>query len=125
MDGRSNDGVIATGNAQITNAAVASGDHARVDFRVEEATPAGDGHRMTPQEISELLARLIEELERSDHPDRADLTEFAQDARDELAAPEPRMGKLRRVARALAESVADFAALASAAVTIEEVIGGL
>ncbi|MEV6838611.1 hypothetical protein AB0N17_29550 [Streptomyces sp. NPDC051133] len=127
MDGRSNDGVIATGNAQVRNAVVASGSNARVDFRVTERqeAPAADGRQPTPQEISELLARFVEVLRGSDHPERDDLAEFAEDAREELAAPEPRTGKLRRVAKALVEAVPGFTALASLAVTIEEAIRGL
>ncbi|MFF9085118.1 hypothetical protein ACF1BE_01580 [Streptomyces sp. NPDC014991] len=127
MDGRSNDGVIATGNAQVRNTVVASGSNARVDFRVTEraAAEGADGPAPTPQEISELLARFIEALHRSDHPEREDLAEFAQDAREELAAPEPRTGKLRRVAKALVEAVPGFTALASLAVTIEEAVRGL
>ncbi|MEU0003657.1 hypothetical protein ABZ079_04940 [Streptomyces sp. NPDC006314] len=127
MDGRSNDGVIATGNAQVRNAVVASGSNARVDFRVTEQEEAqtADGRPLTPQQINDLLARFIEELRRSDHPDRDDLAEFAEDAREELAAPEPRAGKLRRVAKALVEAVPGFAALASLAVTIEEAVRGL
>ncbi|MEV6808007.1 hypothetical protein [Streptomyces sp. NPDC051132] len=125
MDGRSNDGVIATGNAQVRNAVVASGSNARVDFRVTEQPAAGPGPAPTPAEVSELLARFIEEVRRSDHPERADLAEFAEDAREELAAPEPRTGKLRRVAKALVDAVPGFAALASLAVTIEEAVRGL
>ncbi|MEU2440105.1 hypothetical protein ABZ595_28570 [Streptomyces rubradiris] len=126
MHQRSNDGVIATGNAQVRNTVVASGSNARVDFRVmeEEAERAG-GRPLTPQEISDLLARFVEELRRSDHPEREDLAEFAEDAREELAAPEPRTGKLRRVAKALVEAVPGFAGLASLAVTIEEAVRGL
>ncbi|CAL9314096.1 hypothetical protein [Streptomyces sp. SudanB182_2057] len=126
MHQRSNDGVIATGNAQVRNTVVASGSNARVDFRVteEEAERAG-GRPLTPREISDLLARFVEELRRSDHPEREDLAEFAEDAREELAAPEPRTGKLRRVAKALVEAVPGFAGLASLAVTIEEAVRGL
>jgi hypothetical protein len=126
MHGRTNDGVIATGNAQVRDTVVASGSNARVDFRVarEEAERAA-GRPPTPQEISDLLARFIEELRRSDHPEREDLAEFAEDAREELAGPEPRTGKLRRVAKALVEAVPGFAALASLAVTIEEAVRGL
>ncbi|MFF5441289.1 hypothetical protein [Streptomyces achromogenes] len=126
MHQRSNDGVIATGNAQVRNTVVASGSNARVDFRVteDEAEEAG-GRPLTPSEISDLLARFVEELRRSDHPEREDLAEFAEDAREELAAPEPRTGKLRRVAKALVEAVPGFAALASLAVTIEEAVRGL
>ncbi|GAA2735736.1 hypothetical protein [Streptomyces nogalater] len=126
MHQRSNDGVIATGNAQVRNTVVASGSNARVDFRVTEEEPERAGGRPpTPQEISDLLARFVEELRRSDHPEREDLAEFAEDAREELAAPEPRTGKLRRVARALVEAVPGFAGLASLAVTIEEAVRGL
>ncbi|MFH9398476.1 hypothetical protein ACH4JS_01635 [Streptomyces sp. NPDC017638] len=126
MHGRTNDGVIATGNAQVRNTVVASGSNARVDFRVtEEAAERAGGRPPTPQEISALLARFIEELRRSDHPEREDLAEFAEDAREELAGPEPRTGKLRRVAKALVEAVPGFAALASLAVTIEEAVRGL
>ncbi|WP_329133683.1 hypothetical protein [Streptomyces sp. NBC_00670] len=126
MDAHGNNGVIATGNAQVRNVAVASGSNARIDLRVTERKAPDDGARAaTPQEISELLARFIEDLRASDHPDREDLAEFAQDAREELAAPEPRTGKLRRVARALAEAVPGFAALSSLAVTIEEAVRGL
>ncbi|GAB1335320.1 hypothetical protein ACE1SV_19100 [Streptomyces sp. E-15] len=127
MHGHSNDGVIATGNAQVRNAVVASGSNARVDFRVTEGegARAAGGRPPTPQEISALLARFVEELRRSDHPERDDLAEFAEDAREELAAPEPRAGKLRRVAKALVEAVPGFTALASLAVTIEEAVRGL
>ncbi|WP_181793204.1 hypothetical protein [Streptomyces sp. WELS2] len=126
MHQRSNDGVIATGNAQVRNTVVASGSNARVDFRVMEEEPERAGGRPpTPQEISDLLARFVEELRRSDHPEREDLAEFAEDAREELAAPEPRTGKLRRVAKALVEAVPGFTALASLAVTIEEAVRGL
>ncbi|MEB8340061.1 hypothetical protein [Streptomyces endophyticus] len=126
MDGRSNDGVIATGNAKVTHTVVASGSNARVDFRTVAPTDgAGGSERLTPAQISELLARLIEELNASDHPERADLAEFAQNARDELAAPEPRLGALRRMARSLVDAVPGFAALASLTVTIEEAVRGL
>lgn len=126
MDTHGNNGISASGGARVSHAVVASGSNARVDFRVtEERAPAAGERPLTPPEISELLARFIEDLRASDHPDREDLAEFAQDAREELAAPEPRTGKLRRVARALSEAVPGFAALASLAVTIEEAVRGL
>jgi hypothetical protein len=126
MDTHGNNGISASGGARVSHAVVASGSNARVDFRVtEERAPAAEERPLTPSEISELLARFIEDLRASDHPDREDLAEFAQDAREELAAPEPRTGKLRRVARALTEAVPGFAALASLAVTIEEAVRGL
>ncbi|NGO71008.1 hypothetical protein [Streptomyces boncukensis] len=126
MNVRGNKGVIATGSAQVTGAAVASGSGAQVDFRAAEP-PAGsrDGRAATPEEIRDLLARLIEELGRSEHPDRADLAEFAQDAREELESPEPRGGKLRRVARALADAVSGFASLAALAGAIEGAVSEL
>lgn len=126
MEERINKGVIAGANATVSHVAVASGDRARVDYRVTEAgDQGGPAGQLGPAEISELLAQLIDGLHRSDHPDRADLAEFAEDAREELAADAPRTGKLRRVARALVEAVPGVAGLASLAVTIEEAVRNL
>ncbi|WP_406186863.1 hypothetical protein [Streptomyces sp. NBC_01006] len=122
---RSNDGIIASGGSQVVSSAVASGRNARVEVHSSGSTQVGDGRQRSPQEIRDLVSRLIEELGRSDHPERADLIEIAEDAREELAAENPRMGKLRLFARALLSAVAGFTALVSLAEPIEEAIRGL
>ncbi|MFD7081730.1 hypothetical protein [Streptomyces sp. NPDC059918] len=122
---RNNDGIIATGGAQVVSSAVASGRNAQAAVHAGGSTEAGDGRQWSPEEIRELVSRLIDELGRSDHPDRADLIEIAQDAREELASENRRMGKLRMLARTLLSAVAGFTALASLAQPIEEAVRGL
>ncbi|WP_030410286.1 hypothetical protein [Streptomyces sp. NRRL S-1448] len=120
---RSNDGIIATGGSNVVGSAVASGRNAKAEAR--NVAQSDGGRQRSPEEIAELLSRLIDELGRSEHPDRADLIEAAEDAREELAAETPRMGKLKLFARALVGAVPGFTALTSLAVTIEEAIRGL
>ncbi|MFI5671407.1 hypothetical protein [Streptomyces sp. NPDC051704] len=122
---RNNDGIIATGGSNVVSSAVASGRNAQVEIRSSGPTGVGDGRQRSPGEIRDLVSLLIEALGRSDHPDRADLIETAQDAREELASDSPRMGKLRMLARALLSAVAGFTALVSLAEPIEEAIRGL
>ncbi|MFE3581559.1 hypothetical protein [Streptomyces vinaceus] len=122
---RNNDGIIATGGSQVVSSAVASGRNARAAVHSGGSTEVGDGRRRSPEEIRELVARLIDELGRSDHPDRADLIEIAEDAREELAAENRRLGKLRMLARTLVSAVAGFTALASLAQPVEEAVRGL
>ncbi|MFJ3908671.1 hypothetical protein [Streptomyces vinaceus] len=120
-----NDGIIATGGSHVVSSAVASGRNARAAVHSSGSTEAGDGRRCSPEEVRELVARLIDALGRSDHPDRADLIEIAEDAREELAAENRRMGKLRMLARTLVSAVAGFTALASLARPVEEAVRGL
>ncbi|MFF3919423.1 hypothetical protein ACFYZB_39545 [Streptomyces sp. NPDC001852] len=117
-----NQGIIATGGSQVVGNAVASGDHAKAEVRDSGLTQSREDRQRTPEEIRELLARLIDELGRSELPDRADLIEGAQDAREELASAAPRVGKLKLIARALVDAVPGVTALASIAATIEEAI---
>ncbi|MFI0712324.1 hypothetical protein ACH4SK_17075 [Streptomyces inhibens] len=120
-----NDGIIATGGSNVVGNAVASGRNAKAEVRDSGLTQSDGGRQRSPQEIGELLSRLIDELGRSDHPERADLIEATEDAREELAAEAPRVGKLRLFARTLMGAVSGFTGLASLAVTIEEAIHGL
>ncbi|MFE0380725.1 hypothetical protein ACFW1M_35345 [Streptomyces inhibens] len=120
-----NDGIIATGGSNVVGNAVASGRNAKAEVRDSGLTQSDGGRQRSPQEIGELLSRLIDELGRSDHPERADLIEATEDAREELAAEAPRRGKLRSFARTLMGAVSGFTGLASLAVTIEEAIHGL
>ncbi|MFK0044066.1 hypothetical protein ACIQU4_08160 [Streptomyces sp. NPDC090741] len=122
---RSNEGIIATGGSQVVSSAVASGRNAHAEVHSSGSTQIGDGRQRSPQEIRDLFSRLIDELGRSDHPDRADLIEIAEDAREELASENRRMGKLRMLARMLLSAVAGFTALVSLAEPIEEAIRGL
>ncbi|MFE9560063.1 hypothetical protein ACFYM0_03025 [Streptomyces sp. NPDC006487] len=122
---RDNNGISATGGSNVVASGVASGRNARVEIRSSGQTRVGDGRQRSPGEIRDLVAVLIDELGRSDHPDRADLIETAQDAREELARENPRMGKLRTLARALLSAVTGFTALVSLAEPIEEAIRGL
>ncbi|MGX1850802.1 hypothetical protein OIU91_37300 [Streptomyces sp. NBC_01456] len=120
-----NDGIIATGGSNVVGNAVASGRNARAEVRDSGLTQTGGGQQPSPQDIGALLSRLIEELGRSEHPDRADLIEAAEDAREEAASQTPRRGKLKLFAKGLVEAVPGFTALASLAVTIEEAVRGL
>ncbi|MFI2186401.1 hypothetical protein [Streptomyces sioyaensis] len=120
-----NDGIIATGGSNVVGSAVASGRDARAEVRDSGLTQAGGGQQHSPQEIAELLSRLIEELGRSDHPDRAGLIETAEDACEEVASPTPRKVKLGVIASGLVAAVPGFTALAALAKTIEEAVRGL
>src|SRR4051794_23413312 len=111
---RSNDGIVATGGSNVVGNAVASGRNAKAEVRDSGLTqPADGGGQRSPQEIGAMLSRLIDELGRSEHPERADLIEAAEDAREELAAEAPRKGKLKVFAQALVSAVPGFTALAS------------
>ncbi|MFJ6788199.1 hypothetical protein ACWDBF_28195 [Streptomyces angustmyceticus] len=120
-----NNGITATGGSNVVGNAVASGRNAKADVRNSGLTQSDGGRQPTPQEIGDLLTRLIDELGRSEHPERADLIEAAEDAREEVTSAEPRKGKLKLFAKALVGAVPGFTALASLAVTIEEGIRGL
>ncbi|MGP8304346.1 hypothetical protein ACTPOK_41925 [Streptomyces inhibens] len=122
---RRNDGIIASGGSNVAGNAVASGENAKAEVRYSVLPQGDDGRQPSPEEIGDLLSRLIDELGRSDHPDRGDLIEAAEDAREEVTAEAPRRGKLKLFAKGLVEAVPGFTALASLAVTIEEAIRGL
>ncbi|QHC22726.1 hypothetical protein [Streptomyces sp. GS7] len=122
---RRNDGIIATGGSNVVGNAVASGRGARAEVQNSGLSQGDGGRQPSAQEIGDLLSRLIDELGRSDHPDRGDLIEAAEDAREEVTAEAPRKGKLKLFAKGLVEAVPGFTALASLAVTIEEAIRGL
>ncbi|QLJ05259.1 hypothetical protein HZZ00_32375 [Streptomyces sp. NEAU-sy36] len=120
-----NHGIIATGGSQVAGNAVASGSNAKAEVQGGGPVQSAGDRQYTPEEIGGLLTRLIEELGRSAHPERADLIEAAQDARDELGSPAPRVGKLKLISRALVDAVPGVTALASLAATIEEAIRAL
>ncbi|MFI0904705.1 hypothetical protein ACH4TE_14355 [Streptomyces sioyaensis] len=120
-----NNGIIANGGSNVVGNAVASGRNASAEVRGSGLNQTGGGQQHSPQEIGDLLSRLIEELGRSDHPDRADLIEAAEDAREEVASPAPRKGKLRTFAMGLVTAVPGVTALAALAKTIEEAVRGL
>ncbi|MFJ5677740.1 hypothetical protein [Streptomyces sp. NPDC093097] len=120
-----NNGISASGGSNVVGNAVASGKGAKAEVRYTGAGQDDDGRQRSPQEIGDLLAQLIDRLQQSDHPEREDLIEAAQDAREELASETPRRGKLKLFARALVDAVPRFTALASLAVTIEQAIHGL
>ncbi|MFK0293339.1 hypothetical protein ACIQU6_23070 [Streptomyces sp. NPDC090442] len=126
MQRKNNGGIVAGGGANVVGNAVASGENSKAEVHhVAVGADGGDGRSRSPQEIGELLAQLIGQLRESDHPDRDDLVEAAQDAREELASESPRRGKLKFFARSLVDAVPRFTALASLAVTIEQAIHGL
>jgi hypothetical protein len=110
-----NNGIIATGGSNVVGNAVASGTNAKAEVRDSGLTQVGRGHQLSPQDIGDLLSRLIDELGKSDHPDRADLIDVAEDAREELASAAPRKGKLKLFAKGLMDAVPSFTALASLA----------
>ncbi|MFB7503475.1 hypothetical protein [Streptomyces broussonetiae] len=121
---RKNNGIIAAGGSNVTGNAVASAENAKAEVTIRDSAlnhSGGDPQR-TPEEIGDLFTRLIDELGRSEHPDRTDLIEAAQDARDELGSETPRVGKLKLLSRAIVDAVPGFTALTSLAVTIEEAI---
>ncbi|MEV7470765.1 hypothetical protein ACWDFH_27910 [Streptomyces kronopolitis] len=119
-----NDGIIATGGSNAVGNAVASGRNARAEVRDSGLTQHG-GQQPSPADLGALLSRLIDELGRSEHPDRADLIEAAEDARDEATSEKPRRGTLKLFAKGLVDAVPGFTALASLAATIEEAVRGL
>ncbi|RXS86332.1 hypothetical protein EST92_05805 [Streptomyces sp. TM32] len=119
-----NDGIIATGGSNVVGNAVASGRDAKAEVQNNGLNQA-DGGQRSPQEIGDLLSRLIDELGRSAHPDRADLIEVAEDAREEVVSPAPRKTKLSVLATGLVAAVPGFTALAALAKTIEEAVRGL
>ncbi|MER6104578.1 hypothetical protein ABT115_20185 [Streptomyces sp. NPDC001832] len=127
MNIQGNNGIIAMGGSNAVGNAVASGSNARAEVRDSGQTlaPTDRANPLSPQEISDLLAQLVDELGRSDHPERADLIECAQDAQEEVVAETPRKGKLRVMARNIAESVSDFVALVPLAAAINEAVGEL
>ncbi|MEU8681719.1 hypothetical protein [Streptomyces sp. NPDC048611] len=122
---RRNDGIIATGGSNVVGNAVASGRNAKAEVRDSGLTQHTGGQQPSPEDLGALLTRLIDELGRSEHPERDDLIEAAEDAREEAASETPRKGKLRLFARALAGAVPGFTALATLAVAIEEAVHGL
>ncbi|MEX2970159.1 hypothetical protein [Streptomyces sp. C184] len=119
-----NNGIIATGGSNVVGNAVASGRDANAEVQNSGLTQADGGPR-SPQEIGELLSRLIDELGRSDHPDRAGLIEVAEDAREEVVSSAPSKPKLSVIASGLVAAVPGFTALAALAKTIEEAVRGL
>ncbi|QTD97057.1 hypothetical protein [Streptomyces cyanogenus] len=118
----SNYGITATGGSHVAGNAVASGANAKADVRDSGPARSEEDRRLTPQEIGDLLAQLIEELRRSEHPGSADLIEAAQDAREELDSEAPRVGKLKLFSRALVDAVPGVTALTSLATTIQQAI---
>lgn len=120
-----NKGVIASGGSHVAGVAVASGEKSKAEVRESGVIQPGAAAGQSPQEIRDLLTRLIEELGRSDLPERSDLIEAAQDAQEELGSAEPRLGKLRLFARTLRSAVADVASLGTLAITIEQAVHGL
>lgn len=119
-----NKGIVAGGGARVTGNAVASGDHARAEVR-NSALPAEDAERLSPEQIRDLLTQLIAEAGRAGLADPAAVTETAQDARAELEAAQPRLGRLRAAAQWLTSTLQGLEPLASLAVTIERAIHGL
>lgn len=125
MNMKDNKGIAASGNARVTGSAVASGNHARAEVRNEAPALPGDAERLSPEQIRDLLTRLIEEAGQAGLEDPAAVVEMAEDARAELEAPRPRLGKLRGMAEWLSKAVEKLEPLASLAVTIERAIHGL
>jgi hypothetical protein len=111
-------GIFASGNAVVTGNAVAYGDAQAVAFGTSP-TP------VTPEQISALLRQFITELARTDRRDRAELTEAADEVRQELAASTPRLARLRILAKGMAFAVAGATSLAALATQIEQAIRGL
>jgi hypothetical protein len=120
-----NDGIIAGGHANVSGNAVASGRNARANVQNVGSAPEQRPEPATPEQIRELLARLVEELGRSGRPDRTDLIEAAEDAREELAAPAPRTGKLKVLVAGLGRAVAGATSLATLTAAIEKAVHGL
>ena len=102
-----------------TGIAIASGREARaMAFGVPLSHTA-------PEHIDVLLQAFIAELGRIGHPDLAELAEVVDEARQELAAPVPRLARLRVLAKGLASAVVGATSLAALASQIEQAIHGL
>jgi hypothetical protein len=102
-----------------TEIAIASGRNARA------AVFAAPRSEATPEQITVLLRQFITELARTQHPDRTELAEAADEACQELAAPAPRLARLRILTKGLASAVAGAASLATLATQIEQAVHGL
>lgn len=113
-----NHGIFATDNAVVTRNAVASG-HGQATISVAPQAQA------TPEQISNMLRQFITELAHTDRPDRSELAQAADEAKQELAAPSPRLARLRILSKGLASAVAGAASLATLATQIEQAIHGL
>lgn len=113
-----NQGIIAGGDITVSNSVVAAG------FRANATSSGGQGQAPYPQ-LAALFDDFIRELARTGHPDRDDLTELAQEARQELEAPVPRMPRLKALANGLAAAVAGVTSLATLAARIDATIRGL
>lgn len=113
-----NQGIMAGGDVTVTNSAIAVG------FGAHAARSGGQGQTPDTQ-LTALLDEFIRELARSRHPDRNDLTELAEEARQELAAPTPRIPRLKALASGLAVAVGGITSLATLAAQIEAAIRGL
>jgi hypothetical protein len=114
-----NQGIWASGHAVVTGNAVAPGGHAHA------AAFGAPQSQATPDQVSVLLEQFIAELARTGRPDRDDLAEVADEARRELAAPAPRLPRLRVLTKSLAAAVAGATSLAALAAQIEQAIHGL
>jgi hypothetical protein len=110
---------MASGNAVVSGNAVASERDAQAVVLGTQQSPA------TPEQISVMLLQFITELARTERPDLADLAEAAEEARQELAAPAPRLARLRILAKGLASAVAGATSLAILATRIEQAVHGL
>lgn len=113
-----NQGIIAGESVIITGSVVAAGPMAR-------AESFGDRGHMGDTQLAALLDEFIRELARTHHPDRDDLAELAQQARQELAAPSPRIPKIKVLVNGLASAVAGVTSLATLVAGIEGAIRGL
>jgi hypothetical protein len=119
-----NKGIIATGGAGVWGNAVASGKDAHAEARVDG--PVGAEQQSVPvEQIRFLLAALAEELRGSTHPERDELIEEIDAADAELAAEQPRTGKLKRFAAGLSSALRGFTQLAGLAAAVERAIHGL
>jgi hypothetical protein len=114
-----NRGIMASGSAVVSGNAVASARDAQA------VVLGAQQYQATPEQISVMLGQFVTELERTGRPDRAELAEAAEEARQELAAPAPRLARLRILARGLASAVAGAASLATLAAQIEQAVHGL
>jgi len=115
-------GISSSGHAQLVGAfSTGPGAHAEVGDITVPGTPAQES--ATRRELMELLRQFIAELQRSGHPDRADLIEATEDVQEELTTAAPRPGKLKTMAKGLAAAVAGTTSLAALAAAIEQAIG--
>ncbi|WP_042376176.1 hypothetical protein [Streptacidiphilus melanogenes] len=119
-----NSGISAGGGAQVWGNAVASGPDSKAEVRIKGPVEAG-ARQPTPQEIRGMLADLSAELRRSDHPDRDELIEDIEAADSELAAEQPRLGKVGRLMAGVRSALDGVTALATLAATIERAVHGL